>query len=363
LLAISVACCGVGCTGSSTSGGGGSTQAASTASATSASTTASTTTASTTTSSSTTVASATSSASPVIADPAQNGPYAYGTLDTTLTVPATSDSEALHTVFPTSGPTPGPYPLVLIAHGFLISSTEYYGYAQRLASFGFVAVTVDYPVSIIAENDQNNAEDLTAVIDWAIAQNAPGAGQLSGLVDSARIGIMGHSLGGKLAVIAASLDPRIQAVLGLDPVDAPPPFSLGGVTISAIARLPLPIPTAFLGETTDGTGGILGQPCAPVAENYQAFYAQAASPSLCVTVNGADHMMFVDDPANAGLLAVACTPGTASQTEVVDLAYAYSAAFFARILNKVSAYDADLIGATAQSRYVAPGLATIVSKW
>jgi hypothetical protein len=122
----------------------------------------------------------------------------------------------------------------------------------------------------------------------------------------------------------------------------------------------LHIPTGFLGETTDSMGGFM--PCAPAAENYTTFYAQTSSPSLEVTVLGADHMSFLDDVASCGVLCSLCTAGSASNAQVNGLAKAYVAAFYERWLRGNAAYDVYLTGAQAQARYVTTAEATIISK-
>jgi hypothetical protein len=67
---------------------------------------------------------------------------------------------------------------------------------------------------------------------------------------------------------------------------------------------------AVIGETTNGSGGIGGMSCAPSADNFQQFYMAAASPAYQLTVAGADHMDWLDNP-NCGFTCSACTAGTA----------------------------------------------------
>ena len=286
-----------------------------------------------------------------LADPAQEGPFSHHALD------GKAGTVAVHCEVPEPGPSSGPYPVVLIAHGFQLESSRYYGYAARLGSFGYVACTVDY--SNLGGQDKDPIA-ISAVLDWVVAEGAKPSGPLDGLIDASLIGVMGHSRGGKAAVVAASADNRFKAVLGLDPVNTCPGFGQGCPDgIGALASMS--IPTAFLGETTDdGTGGP-GQACAPAADNYQKFYGTAPSPSLQVTVNGANHMSFVVDLTNC-LACGFCKPATADHQAVVDLSYSFTVAFFERRLRGVIDYDDYLTGTKAQERYVQVGLATIESK-
>jgi dienelactone hydrolase len=287
---------------------------------------------------------------PSLADPAEPGPCA------TTAVDGKAGSTGVHCVVPTSGPHPAPYPIVLFAHGFQLDSARYYAYLERLGSFCYVACTVDY--SNLSGQDQDPVT-MSKALDWAIAESQ-GTGALSGKVDAARAGSMGHSRGGKAAVNAAAQDDRFKAVLGLDPVNSCPPLSSS--CPDAIAKMPdLAIPSAFLGETLDSQASGLSQACAPAADNYQKFYAAAQSPSLEVTVAGANHMSFVADLSNC-LACGFCKPATADHNAVLALSLSYAAAFFERRLRGNGAYDEFLTGAKAQERYVDTGLATLQSK-
>jgi dienelactone hydrolase len=300
------------------------------------------------------------SAAPSPHDPAKDGPYAVQELDATAHVAETTDDVPIHCAFPVSGPTSGPFPVVVLAHGFQLPASQYYGYVKRLASFGYVALTADYPAGLLSKSNIKDADDLSGALDWALA-----APELAGKADATKAGVMGHSRGGKDAVLVAVRDPRFKAVLGLDPVDAKSPLGCDATTEcpdASEAAAKLAIPTAFLGETTDATGGILGNSCAPEADNFTTFYAKAGKPSLEVTIVGANHMSFLDDPGSCGITCSACNEATAADADVRDLAYAMTVAFFERYLRGVTAEDAYLTGAQAQSRYVTTGLAKIQSK-
>ncbi|MCX5744629.1 MAG: hypothetical protein NT062_19235 [Proteobacteria bacterium] len=123
-------------------------------------------------------------------------------------------------------------------------------------------------------------------------------------LDPDHVATVGHSLGGKISTLAASGDPRIDAVVGWDPVDSSSP-SVAPQLMGALHAV-----VAVIGETTNATGGTGGMSCAPAAENYAQFYAAAKSPAVAITVAGADHMDWVDDPS-CGFCTL-CTAGTAA---------------------------------------------------
>lgn len=234
-------------------------------------------------------------------DPAGDGPNGVTMMD--VNIPGAAQGRMLAaTVFtPTAGSEPRP--LVVISPGFQMARAQYTSYARHLATWGFVAVLTDYGDTSFFPDHAGLAADVPAVIDWALAQTALA-------VDDQRIATAGHSLGGKISVFAATLDARIKAVVAWDPVDSNSP----SVAPEKMANLTAAV--AVVGETTNGSGG--GMPCAPTADNYETFYAAAPSPAIEITVNGADHMDWVDDPSCT--FCGFCSPGTASP----DLAHTVS---------------------------------------
>jgi dienelactone hydrolase len=303
--------------------------------------------------------SGTSSGNPMdTIDPNGNGPFAIVELvDAQFTNAATGNKVPMDAYYPVGGPAPGPYPVVIVAHGFQLPAKQYTNYIKRLATFGYVAITADFPASFFGQDNTKNAKDLISAIDWA-------AGKPELKADTTKVGMTGHSLGGKLALLASTMDPRVKASIVLDPVDGgggpgggcnPPQC----VDVSALMPQ-LKIPTGFLGETTDSAGGI--QPCAPAAENFLTFYMGTNAPSLAVTVKGANHMSFLDDVSSCGATCSFCNMATVDNATVNSLSLAYVTAFYERYIRSNTGYDTYLTGAEATTRYVDTNLANIQSK-
>jgi len=234
---------------------------------------------------------ATDAATGSAGDPANTGPYMVTTQD--VQIPGSAQGRTVLATIYTSN-APGPHALVVVSPGFQMPRTQYASYAQHLASWGFVAISCDYADTGFFADHQKLADDVSSVIDYALAQS-------SLAIDSAKIATAGHSLGGDISTLAAADDARVKAVVGWDPVDASNPSVVPEKMGSVHAAV------AVVGETTDGAGG--GMPCAPAADNFQQFYMAAPSPALQMTLAGADHMDWVDDPSCA--FCTFCTAGTA----------------------------------------------------
>ncbi len=224
-------------------------------------------------------------------DPAVDGSATVTTM--TVSVPGKTAGRTLPSTVFTPG-TPGPHALVVVSPGFQMQRAQYTSYAHHLATWGFVVVLTDYADTGFNADHNKLAADVPAVIDWALAQTALA-------VDATKLAVAGHSLGGKISVFAASLDPRIKAVVAWDPVDSTNP-SVAPEKMSTMTAA-----IAVVGETTNGSGGFM--PCAPTAENFQQFYAAAPAPALAMTIANADHMDWVDDPTCT--FCTFCTAGTA----------------------------------------------------
>ncbi len=300
-------------------------------------------------------------AAPALADPNVDGPYTYGEIDDKVKVSAKGDLVAVHCAYPTGGPSTGPFPVVVVAHAGGLPSSQYVGYVLRLATFGYVAITVEYPdlgAPISATDQARQARDVLAAIDWASVRP-----ELAKLANVTVVGATGHALGGKLSFLAASLDPRVRAAITLDPVNSA--SSCGPPDCPSMPDLmaALSIPVAVLGETKDTVPGVFAA-CAPAANNFATFYASANSPALSVGVIGANQWSFLDDAACGPMGCSLCQAkgATLGNSVVNGLAKAFVVAFYERWLRGDTRYDDFLTGAVAWSRYVDPGLAVILSK-
>lgn len=242
-------------------------------------------------------------------------------------------------------PAPGPFPLVVISPGFQLARAQYRIYCDHLASWGYVVVTRDYASS---GNHQAKAAEVGRVIDWALGT----ASGLAARIDATKIGVAGHSLGGKVSINAAILDSRIKAVVGWDPVDALPPFGNdGSLSVAPELMGGLTVPLAVLGETTDSSGGLGGMSCAPAADNHTQFYNSAcnAPTALEVTIGQADHMDWIGDRASCGLACIACQNGQTTEDTVHTLTFRVTTAWFERHLRG---------DASVASYLAAPGIGT-----
>ena len=287
----------------------------------------------------------------VASDPAAPGSFAAHVVDDVAIAVGSGTATAM-ICSPSSdgGDTPavGPFPLVISSPGFQLPRSQYRSMCEHLASWGFVVVSQEYGGT--SPNHQALAEDVGDVIDWALVTD----GMLGGRVDASKIATVGHSLGGKVSIYAAILDPRIKAVVGWDPVDAKPPIDNGSPSVTPELMGGLTVPLAVIGETLDSTGGFM--PCAPAADNYAQYFehACAAPDVLEVTIADAGHMDWLDDRGSCGFTCSFCQTGATDDAHTREVTRRVTTGFLRQELLGAEGLDGFLttpaIGANVTTR-------------
>ncbi len=156
-------------------------------------------------------------------DPATPGAFAAGVVS--RSIPVTQGRTLTADVYyPSAGgvvdPAAGLCPPVVFGHGFSRNKDRYTDVGTLLASRGFVAILPNFPCTFTGCDHSRNADDMIAVIDWILDENASPSSLFFGRIDPFRIGSSGHSAGGMWSLVAAGRDTRILAAAPMDPVDS-----------------------------------------------------------------------------------------------------------------------------------------------
>lgn len=188
----------------------------------------------------------------------------------------------------------GPWPLVVFSHGFTGTGPAYTPFLRRIAAAGYVVAAPTFPRTSrgapggpYLADYRNQPADVRFVIDeLAAATTGRGAGadvgdlsRLRGVVDTERVAVAGHSLGGAttlgVAFHSCCTDRRVRAAVPIAPVRLP--FDGGDYR----AR---PLPVLLVHGDQD-----------PILR-YQLsadLYEQARPPKYLLTLLGAGHTPFV----------------------------------------------------------------------
>ncbi|MGE3474747.1 MAG: hypothetical protein AB7H70_02950 [Rhodospirillaceae bacterium] len=126
----------------------------------------------------------------------------------------------LHTIY---YPREAKEPLGIVAYGnggCLNDGSNYQDLLSEVASRGYLVIA-NGPIQPVDLDNSTTAAQLTEALDWAIAENTrPGSKHL-GKLDTALVAVMGHSCGGRQALIA-SADPRVKTSIIVSAGGSPP---------------------------------------------------------------------------------------------------------------------------------------------
>ncbi|MFG3636871.1 bis(hydroxyethyl) terephthalate hydrolase [Streptomyces huasconensis] len=102
----------------------------------------------------------------------------------------------------------GTFGAVAISPGFTATQSSISWLGPRLASQGFVVFTIDTLTTV--DQPDSRGEQLLAALDYLTQRST-----VRGRVDSSRLGVMGHSMGGGGSLEAAKSRPGLQAAIPL----------------------------------------------------------------------------------------------------------------------------------------------------
>lgn len=180
-----------------------------------------------------------------------------------------------------------PYPLVVYSHGYMSQYKEGDYILNFLASHGYVAVSVNFPLSngsapggAVISDIANQPGDVSFVISQMLARSRRAGDSLDGMIDGNRIAAVGLSLGGLTTELVAfhpkMKDTRIVAAVSMaGPSEfLTPEFFEGNTT-----------PFMYIGGTADA---IVPYPqnAQPIPNKYQN--------ALLVTLQSGSHVGFID---------------------------------------------------------------------
>jgi len=165
--------------------------------------------------------------------------------------------------YPTSTAS-GTFGAIAISPGFTASQSSVAWLGPRLASQGFVIITIDTLSTL--DQPASRGQQLLAALTYLVNTSA-----VRTRIDGSRLGVMGHSMGGGGSLAAANTRPTLQAAIPLAPWH-------GTKTWSSVR-----VPTMVIGAESDTV--------APVASHSEPFYTSlpASLDKAYLELNNASH--------------------------------------------------------------------------
>lgn len=264
--------------------------------------------------------------------PEDRGPYTPAIFEAgSLTIAGVQIPTRVY--YPTNATAPGA--LLIMMHGNLRNGSYHEELAQTLASRGFVLVLPDMPCGLGGCNHDENATQLSGLLEWAAAQNAEASSPIFGKANAKR-GLLGHSYGGLGVFLATARDPSVDAVVLFDPKD-----DLGAAQTE---QANIQVPSAHLMAEVRGLCN---------DDWATAVYPNTASPHLRLRVVGSGHCD-VEEPSDQ-LCPFACGSGNGGSA----IFRRYAVAFMGCVLHEDPAMEPYLAG-SAMGQDIAGGIITLV---
>ena len=267
-----------------------------------------------------------------VEEPGEMGDYSFDVWDTSFTGPY--DETVPVDVYYPENADGGPYPGLVVAHGFTMDRSYFETWGEYFASWGYVTAVPSMQYAGMFNSDHEKcAYELIATLQFMDEKNGEADSPIEGIVDVDNMGLTGFSLGAKASILAAQYD----VADGTDMIDVIAPMA------AAIENDPDPLPDLDLidipvqlqvGENDD---------IAPPEDNSQLVYDGIDdSPTQYFMIDGANHNQYADrDPMSGG---IGDGPGEITREEQHQIARKYSTSFFNYYLKGQLGYGEYLYG-------------------
>ncbi|MFF7531646.1 bis(hydroxyethyl) terephthalate hydrolase [Streptomyces bobili] len=211
---------------------------------------------------------------------AADNPYERGPAPTTSSIEAARGSYSVSqtsvsslavtgfgggTIYYPTSTADGTFGAVAISPGYTGTQSTMAWLGPRLASQGFVVFTIDTNTTL--DQPDSRGRQLLAALDYLTQRSS-----VRGRVDSTRLGVMGHSMGGGGSLEAAKTRPSLQAAIPLTPWNTDKSWP------------EISTPTLIFGAD--------GDTIAPVASHAEPFYSSLPSSldRAYLELNGTSHL-------------------------------------------------------------------------
>ena len=240
-------------------------------------------------------------------------------------------NDTISIFYPDTAEPLGELPVIVFSAGWNQPRAAYEGYATQFAQWGYIGVIRAMPTYGLLGIDETHfdaqVDHQRRILDLLAQLNENAASPLCGMIDTARVGATGHSVGGGVALRSALRDDRVIAAAPLDVTYEN--------SLLAAYRDDLASSDAALLYIRATHAGYCGRPLGGAVDLFDL----TSAPTLELSIQGADHMDFEDSliGLNYGALLI-CPHGPADPQAVRDITSRYMIAWFNVYLKGLDKY-------------------------
>jgi dienelactone hydrolase len=225
---------------------------------------------------------------------------------------------------------------IVFAPGFAATKDYYTWIGNQLTPWGYV-VAIFTPPNILSTDVGQWSDGISSGITYLLSTSS-----LKGMVDSSKIGAMGHSMGGAGAILATASDTRIKATVALAPGNIKLGSSIFAKALAAAKTVKVPVQIQ-VGSADNITPKDL-------VHQYYLNIPASGVPKEYVEIKGGGHIQFVD---NLGELSKLFYGGATTQGLTVqqqhDISGQFYTAWFQYFLCGQTSFVTYIFGANAQN--------------
>lgn len=186
-------------------------------------------------------------------------------------------------------------PIALLLQGAQVDKADYSNFASQVASYGFIVVVPNHQRTLTAPTGQSltglfsEPQQLNDVLEQLVIEDNNSDSPIADIVDTDKLGLLGHSFGGSVGLGASQSDICIPGICSEG--FTPPPELKAGIFYGANFKDPFTNIFPAINNKDVVTGLIVGDKDGVIQPfSTQKTYDQILnSPKALITVEGANH--------------------------------------------------------------------------
>jgi hypothetical protein len=218
----------------------------------------------------------------------------------TTTIATSGDPADIYYPIAKSTKCPVEFPIALLLQGALVDKADYANFASQVASYGFIVVVPNNERTLTAPTGQTitglfpEQRQVNEVLEWMQAEDVNPDSPIAEIIDPDKLGLLGHSFGGSVGLVASQEDIFIPGISSPDYVQ--PPELKAGIFYGTSFRNPITDATLPLNNQDIATGLIVGDLDSVIkpGSTSETYDLIINPPKALITVEGANHYGITD---------------------------------------------------------------------